>query len=85
MSSPQLQQQHQVFDLNDLEDDLLESASHFDLDSIAGELQSDTANSTTDMSSEAPMTLEAILNEDDDEFDSEELLRSFQALGAKAR
>lgn len=74
----QKQQLQQVFDLNDLEDDLLESASQFDLESVTGESPNDTANSTTDLSSEAALTLESILNEEEDDFDTDELLKSFQ-------
>ena len=68
-------------DLNDLENDLLETTSNFDLESLNAFEQAShhSGESTTTINNIEP-TLESILNEnDDDDFDSHEFLKSFQA------
>lgn len=70
----------QVFDLNDLEDDPLELTSNFDLESLTGNhLDSENGSLTNSIyENKNTLTLESILNEDDD-IETDELVKSFQA------
>ncbi len=69
-----------TLDLNDLENDLLETTSNFDLESL------NAYEEASHHSGEIPITnnniieptLESILNEDDDDFETNQLLKSFQ-------
>jgi len=71
--------QKHTFDLNDLENDLLETTSNFDLESLnAYEEASNHSGETTSTINNNEPTLESILNEKDDDFDDHELLKSFQ-------
>ena len=71
-----------VFDLHDLEDDHLESTSNFDLESLTGnhlDSFNDNGSLTNSITeSKEGLTLESILNEEDD-FETDELVKSFQA------
>ena len=74
-----------IFDLNDLENDLLESTSNFDLESLSGleDGYMASSNSSEKGSNRKVPTLESILNEEDDDFNGDEILRSFQAFSFK--
>ena len=70
-----------TFDLNGLEDDLLETSSNFDLNSLAA--SNEAFGSETDSInqlnfSQHPLTLESILNEEDD-FENDQIIRDYQS------